>query len=65
LKRAWTKKVKAVLACAAGDDALKGHLEPAQPKVKRRVRSCDNWLDNLNGSVQPFTDSRERPQLSQ
>jgi len=38
LKRAWTKKVK-VLACAAGDDALKGHLEPAQPKVKRRVRT--------------------------
>jgi len=35
LKRAWTKKVKAVLACAADNDVLEGHLEPAQSKVKR------------------------------
>jgi len=30
------EEVKAVLACAADNDALEGHLEPAQSKVKRR-----------------------------
>lgn len=39
MKRAWTKKVKAVLACTAGNDALKGRLEPVQSKVKRQVRT--------------------------
>jgi murein DD-endopeptidase MepM/ murein hydrolase activator NlpD len=39
LKRAWTKKVKAILACAAGNNALKGHLKPVHLKVKRRVRT--------------------------
>lgn len=38
MKRAWTKKIKAVPACAADDNNLERHLKPVQP-VKQRVRT--------------------------
>jgi len=37
LKRAWTKKVKAVLGCAIEERAPEGKLKPMQPKVKLRL----------------------------
>lgn len=39
MKRASTKKVKAVPTCPAGNEALEGHFKPVQSKVKRRVRT--------------------------
>jgi len=38
LKRAWTKKVKAVPACTASNKTLEEQFKPAQLKVKRRVQ---------------------------
>lgn len=43
MKRAWTKKIKAVPACAAGNDNLEKHLKPVQP-VKRRVRTSATMI---------------------
>jgi len=59
LKRAWTKEVKAVLACAADNDAPRGTLRASSVKGEAAGHlSCDDWLGNLSGSDQPFTDSR-------
>jgi len=38
LKRAWTKKVKAVPACSASNKTLEEQFKPAQLKVKRQVQ---------------------------
>lgn len=38
MKRAWTKKFKAVPACTASNKTLEEQFKPAQLKVKRRVQ---------------------------
>ncbi len=43
MKRAWTKKIKAVPACTAGNNNLEKHLKPVQP-VKRRVRTSATMI---------------------
>lgn len=51
LKRAWTKKVKAVLGCAIEDRALEGKLKPVQPKVKLRLFRTSAAMIGLTVSI--------------
>lgn len=51
LKRAWTKKVKAVLGCAIEDRAPEGKLKPVQPKVKLRLFRTSAAMIGLTVSI--------------
>ncbi len=51
LKRAWTKKVKAVLGCAIEERALEGKLKPVQPKVKLRLFRTSAAMIGLTVSI--------------
>lgn len=51
LKRAWTKKVKAVSDCAIKDEALEANLKPVQPKVKLRLFRTSAAMIGLTVSI--------------
>lgn len=51
LKRAWTKKVKAVLGCAIEERAPDGKLKPVQPKVKLRLFRTSAAMIGLTVSI--------------
>ena len=51
LKRAWTKKVKAVLGCAIEDRAPEEKLKPVQPKVKLRLFRTSAAMIGLTVSI--------------